>query len=108
MDEDTESALACNSRDDDPTVLFTSELLDRAPSSAVSCKSFLMFLERLLGKTEPPVPTIQCAADMCSRLADYADRVGRLAGWKALGSWEKRAKRALDLTATMTSAAGME
>eukprot|EP00930_Biecheleria_cincta_P044939 TRINITY_DN30968_c0_g1_i1.p1 TRINITY_DN30968_c0_g1~~TRINITY_DN30968_c0_g1_i1.p1 ORF type:complete len:584 (+),score=87.53 TRINITY_DN30968_c0_g1_i1:163-1914(+) len=108
MDEETESGLACNSREDNPSVLFTPELLDRAPTSAVSCKSFLMFLDRLLGKAELSAPTIQCAADMCSRLTDYADCVGRLAGLKAFASWEKRAKRALDLTSTMASAVGIK
>jgi len=85
---------------------FVQELLDKAPKELQTCRSLLVFLDKKLEAAVPEKPAVGGPQALKARLEAHAEGVGRLAGLRAPGGWDARAKRVLDITAAAATTAG--
>lgn len=86
---------------------FVQELLSKAPSTLQTCRSLLLFLDKKLEVKAPEKPQVGGPQALRSRLEAQADGTGRLAGLRAPGGWDSRAKRVLDIASAAASAPGV-
>jgi len=85
---------------------FPEEVLAKAPENIQTLRSLLQFLEKKLQADVAAVPELDVPKELQSRLAAYADKVGRLSGLRATSGWDARAKRILDVATVVKTKEG--